>query len=80
MLLPSLLRWTSNEQASKRAQGSRREYDFFRRLAAMSHLFSMSGSFEEALLELYAAGARGDKSLSLPDKVDSQLDLCEPVR
>ena len=38
------------------------EYDLFRRLAAMCYLFSMSGSFGEGFVELYAAGARGDKA------------------
>ncbi len=35
-------------------------YDLFRRLTGMCYLFSVSGSFEEALLELYAPGARGN--------------------
>ena len=39
------------------------EYDLFRRLAAMCYLFSMSGSFGRGFVELYAAGARGDKAL-----------------
>ncbi len=53
------------------------EYDLSRRLAAVSYLFSMSGSFGEGFLELYAPGARGDKAPSLPDKIGSQLNLCD---
>ncbi len=53
------------------------EYDLFRRLAAICYLFSKSGSFGEGFVELYAAGARGGKAPSLPDKIDSQLNLCD---